>query len=628
MVGDQKFNTMKNYIQKLVCILEVSLIFLLLSSCNTRSADLNVPPETIQTNVKIEQSYSIIATAIPNTNAYMTNSQGWKIEIRDQQLIFTSISSSTIKATKANINYAGALHQHGLKKYLESTHLDREYKEFQLNGLKGLKFEITAPKKESDIYLISELNDIIHITSLINSDDNADKIISTLRLSYLGNPTKDSKAEIATLNNEKSDLKISSGCTKKVYYCEDHSATISLNFKTNELSIDTISGHIKELNQIDKPIFESIIVEGENILLPDEKILVSSLSSTFKAKGSKLSQFRVAEGKAYLIRFIDLPYVDLIIKLRIEKIDKDTITITYQKLIESNLAQLTQKFNILEKNLFTQSKPITDGEVFLFKDDVFELRYAQRYYDSLNYFSWPLRYESPHLRIDSYMSGEIFPIEKGSLLEINKDDFPTPPEYFDEKKKSVELKKGKLYGIYEVHGESELKIAYSAVEILEIGENNEWVRLKFRNIHVDDFESNDQLADSGNEMYDELLTYNDPSFNPAQVRHDRAEDKITFSNADDELYFTGNPLSTERGFYNFGHKIDPKTLTEKDILDKSGKFTEKVAINAGDVIGVHLENKFIKTMLLIEIQTHTRGEHVSLKTKYYRVTDTEIDGQK
>lgn len=600
-------------------------------SCAKPGQNYNNSPES-QTNLQnTTDNTTIISTlAIPNTNVFMTNANGWNAQISNQELIFTN-QTSTIKASKIELKAIASLNQISLEKYLEEKSPGRDFKAFEINGLHGVRTNyIDSDKKDKqfEIYLISEQLDQIFISGSVDVNTDADKVISSLRLKYPADIVKDSEQETTTLDTDNSSISFSKDCAKLLFGCKDISGQMNFDLKKSVFSLHAQAGAIKFLGNDQNGLYDSVKSNGEYIMAANEKYLASAVNTgAFKQKSPL--EAKISKGHVYLVRSINLPHEDLIAKLRIDSISEKSITVTFRILLKTNQKNLKQTYVKTQTNLIASTKPISTGEAVLLKDDLFHLRYSQQFGQSINYFNWSIKVVDSNIVLDQqfiHINGMISSISKKNLKDVTKADFPNVPEFIGDKYQSVNIEEGKIYGLFQQHGNAELSSAYAAFQIVDKDENNQWIRIKFQFIHVDEFWDLQPEQDYSKYTFDELLTHNDIRFFVAESNSSKRS--ISYNAFADQLYIEDNPLTGQRGFFNFGKEANFLTLKETDIKSKIGKFTDKVDVSKGDVIGVYYENLSAKAMLLIYVDAHLRGEHVALRTKYFLVTDKETGGQK
>lgn len=622
-------------------VLRILILILSISSCGSnQDSDSNLSPTLLQ-NEETKTTITISTTGIPNTNAFMTNTDKWTSSVNNNILTFTSNTSSTVTARKSEIKHIASPNQIGLKLYLEELHPERDYQEFEVNGLKGVRanFVNTESKKQADIYLISEIKDFIHITTdLISSEDDylkGEKIISSVRIKYTGEAVKNSDTKTVVLDEKSWPFSFNKHCSMRTSECNGNNVwTYFDNFNT-EMSVNGVNSIIIELGPDSESRFDSTKTNGEFIETSVERILISSLNSSFNQKGHTKAgnRIKIKSGYVYVIRTVNWPNEDVITKFKIDSIKEDKITITYSKLLELSKKNLNQQLAILNKNTSESAEALDEGEITLMADNGFTFKdwTAKPHDTSYDYCDFELQY-SKLTTCDSDSRGEIaeiFKLENKDFSNLTKDDFPNPTSFSPGKNQDVEVEVGKTYGIYRHTNSEKTGAVYGVIQVNKVDENNKWVRLKFRRIYSGKSErfQNWQSHDVTPEPWNELLLENDVYYYPGGGPANQGNG-IVFSPFDDILSIESNPYGNERGFYNFGNKVDFHRITKQDVESKSNQMVNLIDIRVGDVIGIFTENYFYKNILLIKITAHTRGMSVNFDTKYFYSATAIYEGEK
>lgn len=408
---------MQKHISKYCTILRYIFLATLVVSCAKPGQNYNNSPESQTKLQNTTDNTTIISTlAIPNTNVFMTNANGWNAQISNQELIFTN-KTSTIKASKIELKAIASLNQISLEKYLEEKSPGRDFKAFEINGLHGVRTNyIDSDKKDKqfEIYLISEQLDQIFISGSVDVNTDADKVISSLRLKYPADVAKDSEQETTTLDTDNSSISFSKDCVKLLFGCKDISGQMNFDLKKSVFSLHAQAGAIKFLGNDQNGLYDSVKSNGEYIMAANEKYLASAVNTgAFKQKSPL--EAKISKGHVYLVRSINLPHEDLIAKLRIDSISEKSITVTFRILLKTNQKNLKQTYVKTQTNLIASTKPISTGEAVLLKDDLFHLRYSQQFGESINYFNWSIKVVDSNIVLDQefiHINGMISSISK------------------------------------------------------------------------------------------------------------------------------------------------------------------------------------------------------------------------
>lgn len=485
---------------------------------------------------------SSIVVSIPQTKVVITVSGNWNYSIEGNTLKITNSSSSSILANRSELTQLTSPNQVGLEKYLESVHPDRDYKPIEFNGMKGVIAEFTdaAGNPQSDIYLISELKDFVHIVGHFNKDDDSasdgNKIISTVRIRYKGTKVQNSSPKTVELKNYrklKSEIDDSNIKDKPwtgyslLDDCEtDYKTESNLSNDCKGVKLNLAfwrwddglvpdlyiggEGRIIELGSADQIPFDSIFIDGEFLVSPEMKTPVSDIYSVFTPQ-ERHTEIRGVVPKAnhvYLIRTVNWPYEDLITKIKINSIEMGrSLNFTYQKLASVNTDILQAQVDSINKNTIENEMPISEGEVTLFNFAVWKnMSFASfnfKYSSSGNRYITNNRWDftlynscsknhapKPILTTYSSMGGiysltvmpivsKVFSFGTKPIHEISKSDFPNASASDDSCGSTVKI--GDTYGIYKIFQD---EATYGAVQVIDMAKDGSWVRLKFRRIYV------------------------------------------------------------------------------------------------------------------------------------------------
>lgn len=621
-------------------IIKILIIFVLnltlLFSCQ-KHVEKSIAPGHSSPEINIEK-FKILTVAIPQTNIFMTNSDGWITSIAEESLIFTKNVSSIISVKKTVLGDIVSPNPIGLREYLKQVHPDRDFKLFSINGLEGVRADFIDSKEiaQFELYLISEANDLINIKSAFYQSEESDTIIKSIRMKFIGDAIYHSKPNTVTIPQPSWIFSFMNECYDRQTKCETGDAWAA--FSDTIMTRGNKSGIVALGNKIN---FDSISADGEYITTEKSKILVSSLNRMFNKESDDLYFNRIKKtevGHTYLIRTVDWPNQDIITKVRVDALSRESITITYQKLFSASRKSLVQRIAALNQNTIRYEQKMDSGELTLVKlnstaesqaHSSFNLRFSTSNNPHLTQNTWDLDFEYNRLKIDIKTFdgeiGEIFSIDKKDITDVTLENFPNPRLYDTNKSLDIEISKGKIYGFYHFYNNPEQGDIYGVVQVLDFNVQEKWVRLKFRRLADKKTERFQKWVDKPiwDGLSDELLHVDDPYFKPASSNGSN----INFNSIADTLYLTSNPYGKDRGFFNFGGKADIESISQQEIESRAGEFSAKVDIKQGDVIGVYIEDYFNKMILLIRIDTHTRGSYAQLTTRYFYFKEAQYGEQ-
>lgn len=607
----------------------------LIFSCAVEHGRTIDPKTILKTKGGVDVGNMSSTVGIPGTHASITLPGTWKHNLDSGTLNLTNAGSSTIQVAQMELKKLTIPTQLGLLAYLKVKFPDREYKMIEINGLKGVRAEIigTDEQKKSDLYLISELKEIIHLTSnLWRSLDGfieGEKILSTVRVKYKGEPIKNSKAKEQVISTDTSYSLL--GECQYEHKRDPNCHGIALSYSPWGFEVESEEGRIVDLGSEEEIPFDSIQVEGEYLIAPQTKISIADIYTTFTPKNQNQEQRSVKPkaGHVYLIRTVDWPNEDLIVKVKIESLDdkKYSLKLKYQKLIFVRPEILKQQVEIINKNTIKSKVPLEDGEVTLFNSAIwknqsyasFNFKFSSSGNKYITNNSWDLKFDNrcnkkrASLNVPVDHLGRIVLIENKSLSLVTKSDFPSStilPENF-ECEHSFEI--GKTYGVYVHKSGKNQGSTYGAFEVLEIGANDSWIRLKFRRISIDKPERFQKWSE-------------EPDIS-TKIKSRSHTLGYNYSTDWDQFYFSHQPkveinmiekecaYEKECGVINFGKDVDMNSLTIEDFEIKKGSYQSKIEIAPGDVIGVFGESYVLKKYTVIKIEKISQGESVEFKIK-------------
>ena len=601
--------------------------------------------------------------AIPQTNATMTFPKSWSVQSSEKSLLLHDSSGSKIDARKAELTDLASPNPSSLQQYLNAKFPDRNYKIIDINGLKGVRAETKSLPNErnSDIYLVSERNDFVHIQSWLKSTNDGlakgEEIILTVRVKYRGEPVAGSQAKTVTLNayyvNGRSDKKAAYSFQDDCYsYVDPGCRGVSILFGNGggaSLSVGGAGydhGRIVDLGNVKSVPFESIKIDGEYLIAPLTKISIADIYTAFspKEQNAELAFTDLKEGHVYLIRTISWPEEDMIIKMKVESLVSDKfVQLTYQKLIFVRPEFLKKQVDELNKYTLENEKLLSEGEVTLHNRSIWN----NYFYASFNFEnstsgnmfitnnSWDILFSNgcsgrPVLKVPHTGGalGEVVDLGSKDLGAIGMKDFPDPNLY--SRDCGQEIKKGNTYGIYHHRYDENIGAIYGAVKVLDIATDNSWVRLKFRRIHLGPAEHFQkwvslQIPDGiqsvkleKSESSSSQIFY--PFIGKTGLQGSHYYEQIHFNLAQygnpDRLFTDYRPYGKDRGFIVLGKNLDMDKVSVVDIEKRKGSFDNSVDLSEGDIIASYLENYYDKTIMLIRVDKLIVGQSVELSYKY------------
>lgn len=319
------------------CFIVLIGFFFIVSCAGVR--DNSTGPQTTKAQGGVDVG-NMSSAAVPNTNAYFTIPSGWTPSIENETLVLTNASSSVINARKVQLEGLISSKIVEIEKYLENKFPGRDYQTITMNGLKGVRFDLTSTEtnKVSDIYLVTDNSQIIQITSELNSSENGigdgEEILLTVRLKYKGKVIEGSEIVKLVLNITDIEHEFKYSLTNDCWLNETSCVGSGFTLKDFLLKID---GQIIELGPVKEVPFESVFVDGEYLVSPKTKISIANIYATF-TEGEVItieSAVGIKADYTYLIKIKTESNDDLIIKMEIKESPDMTnkLEIKYHKLI-------------------------------------------------------------------------------------------------------------------------------------------------------------------------------------------------------------------------------------------------------------------------------------------------------
>lgn len=486
--------------------LSLALICFLVFSCSS-DKERTINPQTVQAQGGVDVGNMSSTVGIPLTQAFLSYPEGWDAKVENNVLTITNAGSSTIKALRSEITEVVAPTQTALINYLNEKYSDRIYTTIEINGMKGVRAEITstAEHKVSDIYLVSELHDFIHIVTDLYGDNSGfiegEQIIQTTRLKYFGEAIKDSATKTIKFEGENRFYSISEECFESDDQDVKKCAGIRISFNSSWLYVGSENSRVVDLGSEKELAFDSVRIEEEFLVSPMTKTPIADIYSTFTPQKQVAEQAAIKTkiGHTYLIRTVDWPNEDIITKLTIRNSSQGFKIVTYQKLISVSKENLRSQVELINRYTRENEMPLAEGEVTLYNLKNtnnsayagFNFHYSSsgnRYIDNGNWdvtFYWSTITERPILSVNpmglEFYNGEgtsgIVDLGNKKLKDISTSDFP---QTFSDNSFTPEI--GKSYGIFHHRNASTYGAIYGAVKVLDVDENFNWIRLQFRRL--------------------------------------------------------------------------------------------------------------------------------------------------
>lgn len=604
---------------------------------------------------------------VPTTSASMSYPSSWSSSSVGEVLEIKNASGSVVEAKKSEISDLSSPNAVSLKQYLKQKYPERDYKIVNFNGFEGVRAELTdtPTNKKSDLYLVSELKDFIHIQSDLKKADDGiaqgDQIILTVRVKYQGVAYENPQVKTVTLearnssgNGDRYAYSFLGDCFTYTDSCNPSGGVGSSyegSFRIGTAGYD--HGRIVELGPESQIPFDSIKVDGEYLVAPMSNILISDIYTAFTPKNPQKDQddIKLKVGYVYLVRTISWPEEDLITKVKVERLNGDaSATLTYQKLVYVKKDDLQKQIDLINKNTMENEAPLSSGEVMLYNRSVwnnyFYASFNFQYSTSGNMFitrnGWDLLFSNgcngkPSFDVPHTGSGIGAVVDLGAinLNAVSSSDFPDPNGF--KRNCGVDVVKGHTYAIYRYdYGDENASLIRGAVQVLDMDKDNKWVRLKFKRIFVGPADYFQRWIDLSVPQGIQAVTLEEtanwltkrfyPFINKRGDQGSHYYENMEFY--DNRLSVDGRPYGNKRGFVKLPRGTSLESVSIAQVETLKGSFESYIDLSSGDIVAVLLENYYDKTIMVMKVNQLTPDKSIQLSIKYLQRAKTEYSDDK
>ena len=643
----------------------VAVLAMFVAACAPKNdSKIGSPDAKAQGGVDVGNMQSAI---VPTTSASMSYPGNWSSSSTGDVLEIRNKSGSSVQANKSEITDLSSPNAVSLKLYLQQKYPGRQYNIVNFNGFEGVRAELTdtATSKKSDLYLVSELKDFIHIQSDLKKSDEGiaqgDQIILTVRVKYRGVAYQNALVKTVTLEarggsgqGDHYAYSFLGDCFTYDGPCNPSGGVGSSyegSFRIGTAGYD--HGRVVELGPEKQISFDSIKIDGDYLVAPMSNIPISDIYTAFTPKDPQKDQGSIAlkEGHVYLLRTISWPEEDLITKFRVEKVNGgSSVTLTYQKLVYVKKDDLQKQIDLINKNTIENEAPISSGEVMLYNrsiwDNYFYASFNFQYSTSGNMFithnGWDLLFQNgcngkPSFDVPHTGSGigDVIDLGVKDVNSVAATDFPDPNGF--KRNCGTDVVKGHTYAIYHYdYGDENASLIRGAVEVLDIDKDNKWVRLRFKRITVgpaDYFQKWIELdVPKGIQSFtleqtSNLLTKRFyPFINKRGDQGSHYYEDMDFYDA--HLRVDSRPYGNKRGLVKLSTGASLENVSLADVEALKGKLQSDQDIQPGDVVAMLLENYYDKTVLVMRVDSLVRDKSLKLSVRYLQRVKTAYSDDK
>lgn len=283
---------------------------------------------------------------IPGTQLFVSIAIGWKEKSLPDGIEINHSDGSKITITKFSIEGNDTPTPDTVKEYLKVKHPERNYSDIQINGSKGVSaiFADASGHFETDIYLISELKDFIHVRMKLQHKGmvlaSGQSVLGSIQLKRAGETVALSVVKHVTLHSGI----ISSEVPLEFAQSSANSLKISDSKKKSGYIVEVSS----EVGFADGSVtFALIKAIGKGITFGNGKIVpVEGIYILFRSNDRTLprSTINLKVGGVYIVRTDNWPLEDVITKILVESLEPSiSVTLKYQTLLAVTPGILVQQ---------------------------------------------------------------------------------------------------------------------------------------------------------------------------------------------------------------------------------------------------------------------------------------------
>lgn len=440
---------------------------------------------------------------IPDTHVVLNFPSTWNAQNRQGSLALANSSGSSVTASLSDIKDIASPSAPGLQAYLNAKFPSRHYDVVSVNGLDGVRADLVDTKlaKTSDVYLISELKDFVHIETHLQANDNGivqgDLIVLSARVKYQGLAFTNQSPRTIELQSG-SDYSFKGDCysnSAQEPVCRDIWG-VGAFMRGNSMWLGTAGADTGRIVDLGSIALDSVNVSGDSLVAPTTTVALADIYTMFTPKNQKPDQdhLELVAGHTYLVRTISWPDEDIVTKMHVDSIGA-TIKLSYEKLVYVPEAQLKSQIEAINEYTKKYEQPLVTGEAVLYDREAtnnyfyasFNFEYSTSGNPYIVYNGWDLMYETrggPELVANRTGSGVANYIDLGTkdLAAVADGDFTDPNHPINQYWTPVV---GHTYAIdhYE-YSDTNNSHVRGAIQILEIGPSAKWIRFKFRRMLV------------------------------------------------------------------------------------------------------------------------------------------------
>ncbi len=271
---------------------------------------------------------------VPTTQFLVSVSFGWKEKALSNGMEINHYDGSKITITKSSIDGTeSAPTMASLKVYLKTKYPERNYSDIQINGSIGVSAELANAdgRLETDIYLVSELKDFVHVQMKLQHKDmvlvDGQSVLASIQTKRDGETIPLSMSKHVTIRAGIKSAEV------PLEFAQSSSTSLKLSHlkKGNSYIVEVTSAKGSADFELIKAVGQEITL-GDGIIVPVEGIY--SVLQSCNDRTLPRNTINLKVGGVYIVRTENGIFLDTVTKLLVESMDEGkSVTLKYQTLL-------------------------------------------------------------------------------------------------------------------------------------------------------------------------------------------------------------------------------------------------------------------------------------------------------
>ncbi|RYZ91487.1 MAG: hypothetical protein EOP04_00020 [Proteobacteria bacterium] len=353
------------------------LLMILVSACAGAKAESE---NTVDGGVDVGNAH---VANVPQTYVSLSYPGTWSTTESTDVLTISNTSGSRIEASRARFSESIPPSLSSVETLMREKYPQRLYKSLIIKGSPAIRADLvdTAEGKESDIYVLTNDDGLIHIHSDLKAIEDGisegEEVIATVQVKFVGVPYINQKKTTVILGSpivgkNRSQYSFYKNCYVGTNECYGAASVAYSAPRWNaELELSIKQGRIVELGPDSEVPFDSIRITGSFLEAPSSRVPLADIYTVFTPQDPKAERntATLKEGYVYLIRTVNYPFEDSIAKVRVDKIDyKFAAALTYENLVYVEKEKLESTASAANAGKESQ----TEGEITLYSYSIWK----------------------------------------------------------------------------------------------------------------------------------------------------------------------------------------------------------------------------------------------------------------